>query len=175
MSVSLDAPVRRREWGGVEDRRLPIGMWESQGVITGDATGGSAAVNLVFQPAAAPTLDGNLYSLEQLAIQVSEANARTARVATGNMGNLGGALTYAVDLQPVGGVGVAAMLGRDMDVFRGLFLGSAILTGSRVLLGVTLINTDTVLLIVQAEGYIWGSRSRSVLGGPQRPPAGLYR
>lgn len=172
MSIIVATAVRRREWGGEEDPRLPIGMWFNSLFLAGDATGGFAEVDFVFQFAAAPTRDGNLYNLEQLTIRTNTEVSDFGLLRTEGMGEVDLELAYSVRFNAGPGTGFSG--GTLTELRTPVFLGSQIVQGDTAAFDVAISNVNLRQMRVVAEGYIWGSRSRSVLGGPRRPVGSLY-
>jgi len=173
MSVTATVPVDTREWGGDPDPRLPIASWFRQFSILGDAGGGFMRIIFVFQEAAAPTLDGSMYSLEQLTGILAGVATDDLLVQTNGLGDSSGAQSWIVALLNHASTVTAPVIGRD-SAFRGAFLGSVLAQGIEASLRFSTANINGGILNVTAEGYVWGSRSRSVLGGPKKPLGGLY-
>lgn len=173
MTIILLSTVQQRVWGGGPNARDPIGMWHGGTAQTGDATGGSNVIDFVFQAQGAQAIDPNIYSLEQLSIQKDDALLENIRVRSVVMGDLSGVDGWLVQVGVAGAQGFSAGFGSHM-AFLPVFLSDSLTIGSTTSLEIAANNVDTVNLIVSAQGYIWGSRSRSTPGGPRRPSDGLY-
>lgn len=173
MTTILNLEVVRRVWGGFAGARDPIGHWHQATANTGDATGGSNVINLVFQQQAAPNLDPQIYSVEQVAVQLDAAPFSNVRIRSVVMGDLSGADGYVCGVNAAGSQDFGAIAGSNLT-WLPIFLGSARTQGSTTALEFAMDNVDTQNLIVSAQGYIWGSRSRSAPGGPRRPVGGMY-
>lgn len=174
MSIGAQVEVSRREWGGELNPSHPIGMWMGAGLVQGDASGGTMNLDFVFQLQGAPNLDSQIYSLEQIAIHVEAPTSQTISLRTSVLGELSAADEWAIELRAFTQGGDAAILPRDAGALKGTFMGSATAVGSTTALQVSAVNADGIDLIMSAQGYVWGARSRSVLGGPKRPVDGLY-
>jgi len=172
MSVTAVGIIERREWGGLEDPRMPIGTWFSAGGVAGDASGGVATVTMQFQLFSAQAVSGDQFSLEQMTINNSGGVAENASVQMLNMGDgeQGWAVRLVVTLTPL----LIAALPADIAALKGIFLGGQAAQGADASLRTTVTNTLNAALFVTAEGYIWGSRARSVLGGPRKPAGALW-
>jgi len=174
MAVSDSVGISRAGWGGYNDPSLPIGVWFGRVSVVGNGTGGLSTLSLEFQPAGASTLDSNLYSLEQIA---GFANAAFT-IAAINLG-INPTLSVMGDTGQewsvtVGGPLTADSVGFNQLLPKGLFLGAQVALGYKSGLDIVATNTNAVTHRFTAMGYLWSSRSRSVQGGPQRPPSGLF-
>lgn len=178
MAVIQQIVVESRRYSGWIDPRYPIGYWQAALSVTGDATGGDLAIDLVFQGAEPPFLNSQLYSVERLSVSSSEATSRAAMVLAVNMGgpaNQGFLHRYMFTLQ---GTNFATRSAGRAEQFGGLvpwFLGSQRTAGITASLSIGLGNINGVTYEFEAEGYRWSPRSVLVDGGPQRPPTGLYQ
>lgn len=178
MSVVDQEPVRIRRYNGYLDPRYPLGTWFARGDVTGDATAGSAVVDLVFTNALAPILNSNMYSVEQLSLFDTENVATTYRMDAINFEGptAGFPLIHRYALRLVGeDVGTGGVLLGESLAMLPMFLGAQSQQGTTSALSVRRLNTDTIVTTFEAEGYYWSPRSVLVDGGPQRPPTGLYR
>jgi len=172
MAVNHRLTPSFREWGGESDRRLPIGQWRAAGAVFGNATGGSVTITILFQPSTASARLSNLYSLEQLSMSRAESVTSNAGLRAQNLEDASHGLAYALTLGPIAGTSLAATVLTEKEL--PLFLGGAAASGVDVGLELVSANTNGVLVTVIAEGYYWGARSRSVLGGPRRPEGAVY-
>jgi len=177
MSVIVQEFVQGRRYSGYRDPRYPLGTWFAAGTVTGDGTGGTASVDLVFSPATAPTLNSNLYSIEQLSIRDTENVSTTYRVtATNFVGPRNQTLlhTYGMTLVGEDGAAFGVLAGADL-AFLPIFIGAQSQQGTTASFTAIRNNTTGIVTIFEAQGYFWGPRSVLTDGGPQRPPTGLYR
>jgi len=178
MSVITEQDVEYRGWGGFNDRRLPEGLWMTEGAIVGDASGGVRSVSLVFNPLGAPELS-LAYSLEQIAIVDSDNVTKTGGLETAGMEPLvdNASMDIAIALSVIAnGSGQALLSEGGYETVHGIFLGR-VRRNVVELSGVTfrLANLLNATLTFAAQGYVWGARSWSAPdGGLLRPPRGLY-
>jgi len=176
MSVIGQIVVESRRYSGWVDPRYPIGYWQAALTVTGDATGGSVGVDLVFQGAVPAFLNSQMYSVERLSVLLGADTSRNLRISAINMGgpdNQGFIHQYTVLILNQDSVVGSAIRG-DQLTFLPWFLGSQRARGITTSLSLVSANVDTVAVTFEAEGYRWSPRSVLVDGGPQRPPTGLY-
>lgn len=177
MAVIGQIVVESRRYSGWIDRRYPIGYWQAALLVTGDATGGLLAVDLVFQGGVAAFLNSQMYSVERFAAETNNSTSRTVRISAVNMGgptNLGYSHEYTVILLAQPNLAGAALAPSENNICP-WFLGSQRTAGVTASLSMVAENVDGVSVKFEAEGYRWSPRSVLVDGGPQRPPTGLYR
>lgn len=174
MTVIVQAQVRKRVWGGELGPQYPIATWHRTIAVVGDGSGGRREVDFVFQPSTAPTLDGNIYSLEQLSMTDTDNTSVFATLQTFGMGEVNGEQGWNIGLVAGVSPGFAAIAMRDVEALRGLMLGEQQVQGTTSLLAVYTLEQLNETIRVHAEGYIWGSRSRSTVGGPKRPLESPY-
>jgi len=179
VSIVGQVVVESRRYSGWIDPRYPIGYWQAALSVTGDVTGGTLGIDLVFQPAVGPNfLNSQMYSVERFSISSGGLGSATVvRLRATNMGgpsNLGFQNEYAITLELLGASLGNAGLTRDL-AFLPWFLGSQRSPGTTAALSLATGNVDDVAFRLEAEGYRWSARSVLVDGGPQRPPTGLYR
>jgi len=176
MAVAEDVVVEARRYSGWVDPRFPIGYWMAALTVTGDGTGGSLSVGLVFQGAVPAFLNSQMYSVERFAIRTSDSTSRIVRVTATNMGGPSGQTglehQYTVDVDGQAILGGAVRT--ESLAFLPWFLGSQRNAGTTASLSLIATNTSGVNFQFEAEGYRWSARSVLVDGGPQRPPTGPY-
>lgn len=166
--------MQRRPWGGYDDPALPEGIWVVLAIVTGNGSGGIMQVNIVFQQFEAARLGSEMFSIEQLSCQTSVNVTEQCQVETFNMGPLPSNPKWLLFIED-GGAGVNSSSSRANAIaYNGLFLDGPILPAQTAALSLTVANADPKVMLVSAEGYIWGARSRSLPGGPRQPPNGLY-
>lgn len=169
MTIAADTPIRRRPWPGYADPRLPTGMWVGEAIVTGDASGGLRFARLIFQEALAPQVS-ELWSLEQLSSNDTSNVSRSGTLQAINLDRVVFAQLWGLRWEA--GPSVAAV--RLEQLRMPLMLGGPARGGLTASLDVFLDNVDGGILEMQAQGYIWGARSRSTPGGPQRPQQGFF-
>ena len=177
MAVIGQIVVESRRYSGWLDPRYPIGYWQAALSVTGDATGGALAIDLVFQGATEPRLNSQMYSVERFGIKSNDVADRDMIVAAVNMGgpaNQGFQHTYTVRVDFVTDTGQSSLVPSGLNMLP-WFLGSQRTPAVTASLSLIADNIDPVMITFEAEGYRWSARSVLVDGGPQRPPTGLYR
>ena len=170
MAVVTLTNARRHVWAGDVDPRYPIAMWFAQTVLLGDGSGGTNSITIQLAIAAADVVDANLFSVEVVDLLSSAEAAVAGVIRSTNLADIGmnvGVLISASDA----GVGVASMRNDGGRIRR--FLGHMGQPGLAT--GIVLItpNVTGVQITFEAQGYVWGSRSRSIPGGPKYPPGAL--
>jgi len=176
MAVVGQQVIESRRYSGWTDPRYPIGYWQAALTVAGDASGGSLAIDLVFQTAAPSLLNSQMYSVERIGISTNDAVNRNMQVAPVNMGgplNQGFSAGYTFLMDAITGV-VRSSSRASMFTMLPWFLGQQRQAGTTASLSLIADNLDTILFTFEAEGYRWAPRSVLVDGGPQRPPTGLY-
>lgn len=173
MAVITEFPVVVREFSGFDDPRYPSGYWAAAGVVIGDATGGTMTAQLNYARAT-ELRNSQYYSLEQFQAWRDFENAEVGQLAFSNFQGPSTNRFFGVAFVATA-VGLSLILGGDLLPLQPLWLGRQADPNTSSALALILTNTDTVVVNVRAEGYIWGPRSVAVPGGPQRPPTGLYR
>jgi len=177
MAVVAQVVVESRRYSGWTDPRYPIGYWQAALTVAGDVTGGSLAVDLIFQGAAPPTLNSQMYSVERVGIFINDGTDRVANIGAINMGgpaNQGFIQRYSILLVVQSSGQGEAIRGDQLSILP-WFLGSQRTAGITASLSFVTANVNGPSFTFEAEGYRWGARSVLVDGGPQRPPTGLYQ
>jgi len=177
MALAAQIVVESRRYSGWLDPRYPIGFWQAALAVTGDASGGRIAIDLVFQDALTSRLNSQMYSVERFGIRTDDEVNRDMQISAINMGgptNRGFDHSYAVEVLAIGGTGRAAVRA-EMLGLTPWFLGSQRTPAITASLSLVADNVDTIQYTFEAEGYRWSARSVVVDGGPQRPPTGIYR
>jgi len=176
MSVVADAVVRYYPFPGFEDPSLPAGSWAGVVVILGDASGGTRIGNLDFAPSG-QAISSRMFSMEQVAISDEDNSAGNATINSIAMGKAGDINfdSFFATVAMIGGPTFGTVDARDLEAFKGVFLGRQNRNSVATSLRITKANSDGDNLIFQAEGYWWDSRSLNVRGGPSRPARGMYR
>ena len=176
MSIGTQILVSTRRYSGYLDPRYPLGSWQAVLEATGDASGGTLFIDLMFATSFAAALSSIIWSVEQIALQSTDATPRNFQLRTINMGGPPGssldnqhALITAVD-----GTGGTSLDATDVSPLP-MFVGSQSGIPTTALVGIVGTNVDLQVVHFEAQGYYWGARSILPDGGPQRPPTGLYR
>lgn len=176
MSTTVVKPITLRRWQGSLDPALPIGAWMIAINGTGDASGGDQSIEIAFATSAVTTLNSNIYSLEQISIDQSQAGDDIALLNASNLDReIGLAMDHrwAVELLGTQG-GLGAVRPRDLRAMIGIFLGAQRVIGINASLSIIIDNVLGNVLRAHAQGYYWSPRSILVDGGPQRPPRAMY-
>jgi len=172
VSVLNSLPAEYRRFNGYTDPRYPEGFWFGRVAVTGDATGGVAALTIQFNTDLT-RVSSRIFSLEQLSVFSDETNNRNLSLSVGELGGPTGVqLRGFYQMLMVTFVNGNALFETP---FLPLFLGAQNRVGLASFVAVTGANVDTVVMDFEAQGYWWGPRSILAEGGPQRPPTGLYR
>ena len=175
MSIIEVTDIASRKFSGYEEPQYPSGMWVAHAIVTGNATGGDMTVQINIIPAAS-FRDSQYYSLEQFMATIDVAASQNGRLLMSNL-DLGGSVSGQLYTLPLllNSSGGASLRPSDIQSWLPLFLGQQSSFNSATSLSFSLDNDDGQIVMVQAQGYIWGPRSTAVPGGPQRPPTGLYK
>jgi len=179
MSVFVTTRVDIRPYSGYSDPSLPIAAWISQGTVTGDVTGGSVFITMIFELDETDFRLSQLYNLEQFSMDHDAPSAFAGLMTTRAMDRLSPQRDAAE--QRWGLVGVTdganqAAVGIDALAGLPIWLGSpnedfSVDSGLRF----ETPNVDARVVNVTAQGYVWGPRSVLAEGGPQRPANGFFR
>lgn len=171
MSVLAELASRRRAFPGYQDPRYPLYIWVGQTVVVGDATGGTRVASIILATGLGPKVS-LLWSLEQLSVLDSDNVSKNSDLTFSGMDELLG--TQITKLTIVDGITTASLSPRETPSLP-LYMGAHADQSIAAALTLTTTNVDAAVLVLAAQGYVWGSRSRSIPGGPQRPPTGLFR
>lgn len=167
--------IRYYPFPGYRAPNLPAGMWAGVDAVTGNVSGGTMSVDLIFQPTSQP-ITGRMFSLEQIAVS-SELNSAAAAdlssIALGRASNITFDSLHA-NMPLVAGSALARIAARDLVAIKGWFLGQQNRNSTEARLRFSTANSDGDTMTFQAEGYWWDVRSLNVEGGPQRPATGMY-
>jgi len=170
VSVVTQLEARRRAFPGYDDPRYPLYIWAGQAVVAGDASGGTRSAGIILAPASGPKVS-LLWSLEQISALDTDNNSKDCDIILSGLDELLGNQIYRVTVGAA--VTTAAFTAVSLTMLP-LYMGGHADQGIAATLSLTLVNVDATVLVFQAQGYVWGSRSRSIPGGPQRPPNGLF-
>lgn len=176
MSVAITFRVETRPWRGYDDPSLPEYQWFGQGLLAGDASGGTITVDLLFK-FSGQALNGQLWNVEQLAVSSGEGTLTGCSLITLNLDfltNVRAAALRAWTL-PLTQAITNGDAQTPPDVLpKPLFLGQA--NGAALVAGLRFVvdNAAAGQLNVSASGYVWGPRSVMAPGGIQRPVGALF-
>jgi len=178
MAIVGQIIIESRRYSGWLDPRYPIGFWQGALTLTGDASGGALAIDLLFQQANGGAFrNSQLYSVERFAAETDDESSRDAQIRAVNMGgpdNVGFLQGYRVIIDSVAGTGKSALATEAMNLVP-WFVGAQRTAGVSASVSLVADNANGIAFHFEAEGYRWSPRSVLVDGGPQRPPTGLYR
>lgn len=176
MTVSADVGIRQRTWAGYTDPGLPVGMYRSEQVVTGDVSGGVMLVQFIFR-AEANAVTGRFYNIEQLEVMRAGV-AVNGNLQTFNFERVGPSglvnMEHRLRLELDGGT-FGSSLDMDASVEMPLFLGSPqALADLEAQVNIIFPNTNAVAMAAIIQGYIWEPRSILAEGGLRRPVDSLY-
>jgi len=179
MSVFERTTITRRAYGAYIEENLPSGIWLARGEVTGDGSGGTQDIEILFS-STTQLRTQEIFSLEQLSVFLTSGAAQIAALRTANLdpdiplpGEANAQQQWSLSLV-VAGSGVVALTGADHQGVRGLFLGRQDSPNVNTGVTVQVANVTGIALAVRAQGYIWGPRSVSANQGPRRPVSGVY-
>lgn len=172
MAIGASARSRHLPFMGSDDPSLPDGMWVADVEVTGDASGGDMACNVILTEAG--DIDESYWSLEQFAAQLDQVTGVLFVLKFANQRNYADAASPRTNTIAMGtstGLqGTTGPTGRDqppLPYFIGQ--GPAPATGVQLFIIFAATNTNTVALRIHFWGYRWGPRSLATPTGPQRP------
>lgn len=171
MSVLVELESRRRAFPGYDDPRYPLYIWAGQAVVAGDASGGNRVASIILASSSGPKVS-LLWSLEQLSILDSQNTSQDMDLTLTGLDELLG--TQVMRLQVSQGITTASLRPADYPRLP-FYMGAHAAQSVAAAITLTAANAAATVLVFAAQGYAWGSRSRSIPGGPQRPPTGLFR
>ena len=164
MSVSVDLDVRWRPYPNPSaDPRMPVAIWYIQGGVVGDATGGSAEINIILNPAGT-VRSGQSWSIEvSLPTVALDSADRPFRCNALNLDVLGPGLTNPIQKAffqlcsftnaavsaPRSGVAVG-------DIHPRIYLGTQGAATAPAQLQGMFSNTNLLTFGWYASGYVWG-------------------
>lgn len=182
MTVLAQFRVDTRPYSGYDDPAFPIASWISQGLVIGDASAGSANIDLLFVFAEGLAAITEMYNLEQLHVDTQVPTTEQILMRTQSMDNLApnrpaAEQSWLIPLTSTGANDTVMSLVQASGL--PLWLGSPTIVGGGGNLDSGLRfefqNVNLVVYEVSAQGYMWSTRSILAPGGPQRPPFGLFR
>lgn len=172
--VSVVQAIRRQERGW-DDPGYPIGIWQAEGVVNGDASGGTRAVQINFRSTSGLPR-GLAYSLEQIMAWDTEGTAKTIEFQSVNLdpGFANRTWRYLLGIGAPNSATNTQLDVSDLRILK-LFLGMAIDPTTAAGVSVIAANDDGEVISVIARGYIWEPRSVLQLpGGYRRPVDGMF-
>lgn len=171
MSVLATLEARRRPYNGYDDPSFPLYIWAGQTIVVGDASGGTRVASVELAPASGPKVS-LLWSLEQISVLDTDNNSKNGDLTFTGLDELLGTQVWRLGLGD--GVGTAS-IPFSLYPELPLWAGGHAAQGGQAAITFTLANIDATVMVFTIQGYAWGSRSRSLPGGPQRPPRGIFR
>jgi len=179
VSIFERTTITRRPYGAFLDATLPVGIWLSRGEVTGDTSGGTQDIEILFS-STAQLRTQEIFSLEQLSVFLTSGASQVASIRTVNLdpdiplpGEVNAQQQWSISLVVTGG-GAVVLSGADHVGVRGLFLGRQDAPNGNTGLTIQVGNVNGIILAVRAQGYLWGPRSVSTNQGPRRPESGVY-
>lgn len=172
MSVEADIDVVRLPYNGWVEPALPVGQWQAQGQLSGDASGGFSVINVIFaRVQAAP--NEQLYNIEQMNVRNNGTTTDRGIMNVINMWAVdGGSTTFGIPL-----IAADTSGGLQLDV-SGLnlpiWLSSQQDNVSQAECEFVFDNVNGIVNRITMQGYVWNPRSILAEGGPQRPLGALW-
>jgi len=170
MSIVTSIEARRRAYPGYDEPNFPLWSWAQAVFVVGDASGGNRTASIVFATGAGPKVS-LLWSLEQISAFDTDNNSKNIDLMFEGFDHVVGTSLYRLSLGD--GVQMASIPLQNYPQFP-LWLGGHANQGSPAQINLVAANINAEVLAFNAQGYVWGSRSASIPGGPQRPSRGLY-
>ncbi len=179
LAVAISGASRPRHlpFRGSSNPSLPIGMWEADAEVTGDASGGDMGVSCVLTEAG--QVDDDYYSLESMEFQVDQDTAINVTSHVANMRNLANPAaprTMAIALGVASGIGGRfGPRGSEFSFLPWFFgQGPAVGTGLQLFVKIATVNTLNLAMRGRFWGYRWGARAMDTPTGPVRPPGSVF-
>jgi len=175
VSVGFSERVDIRPYSGYDDPGLPIATWVAQAGRAGNASGGTINLDFLFQEDGTPLIS-ELFSLEQMAIDVSTGSSVGGSMLTINMDTLAPnrQLTdQRWNFNLIAFNNIRAMTLQSANILP-IWLGSPNRAEGDSGIRFFFTNVDLLLYQVVLQGYMWGPRSILAPGGPRRPGGGLF-
>lgn len=174
MSVVASQEIRRRIWRGYDDPGLPVAVWQGRVTVTGDASGGSATLQIELWPEAQPGA-GHFFNLEALEMTDSQGGGDFQLLFINFGMAIAGAFANREWTIPMtfnqGNNGAIAI---NDQLAKPIFLGQPSIPAGRAALSVLATNDDGTVYDFYAEGYVWEPRSVQAQGGLRRPVGSLW-
>lgn len=162
--VASGSPINKG-WEGYDNPSLPIGAWEFDLGVTGDASGGVREVDIVFKESGAP-LSALAYSIEHLSLQDLDNTTQNVSLFTSGFVLLKQLLLSVGTFSPGNFASSNQLIARGIPLFLGQIQPVA---GGGAIVHIQINNDDLELFNVRAEGYTWSQRSILARGGYQKP------
>jgi len=177
MTVIGVGPVQPRMWRGYDDPGLPVGTYISQGLVIGDASGGTMEVEHQFKLAGIPG-SARFYNIEQLNVFSTELLQDSGFMIFVGFEDLP---TINVTVQRwtfalINDGGSFTTMGFGQFPLLPVFIGQS--TPDASVLAAVRLGTPNkgagIILQSVIQGYIWEPRSTQAPGGLRRPLDALY-
>lgn len=176
MSIVFNVHVQQRPWRGYDDPGLPVGMYISQGLVTGDASGGNMILIYNFR-LEGDAASGRFYNLEQMNLFHSGTTALTVGMVATNWDIVGeqGLLNRQWRSRLMENTNSVSPILASEALALPLFLGiTSPVASLAAQLELSVDNVDLTTLVGTIQGYIWEPRSVLSEGGLRRPMDSLY-
>jgi len=170
MTIVTSLAASRRAYPGYDEPNLPLWSWAQEVSVIGDASGGTRTASIIFAPTTGPKVS-LLWSLEQISVFDTDNNSKNLDLMFEGFDQVLGTALYRLNVGD--GVLFASIPLQNYPQFP-LWLGGHRQEGSPAQINLVAANINGTVLAFGAQGYVWGSRSASIPGGPQRPSRGLY-
>jgi len=172
MTIGVAARATHLPFNGPDDPSLPSGIWNADIEVTGDASGGIMAVDVIL--ANSGELIDSFFSLEQVGLQLDQDAGVNNSFFVANQDNLrspGTPISSTFAQQMFTGAGDGRSGPRGGADYLPYFIGKppAAVAGAQMFLRWQATNTDLVAWRGHVWGYVWGPRAISTPTGPRRP------
>ena len=177
MSVAVDVRIDVRPYSGYVEPALPIAAYVGQGVLVGDASGGTMDMSFIYQRNDDAQIS-EMFNLEQIAFDSGIAVGQGVSmrlVAMDSLSQNRPMFGQIWSLQTDGILGEAdSALAISSGSMLPLWFGSPNRDEGDGLVRFTIPNVDFLIIGCTIQGYMWGPRSVLAPGGPQRPIGSLF-
>jgi len=170
VSVTHGVQVKHHVWGGDTDPSYPISTWFAQMVLMGDASGGTSSLLINLARSHSDVLDASFWSVEQIDCYATGNATVVGIIRSTNLADVGMHVGIAMAATPLQ---IGSVSRRDPGGRIRRFLGHMGDPGLGCGISLVTQNTSGIQISFEAQGYQWGSRSRSTPGGPKYPPGAI--
>jgi len=175
VTVSTEVAIQRHIYRGYDDPGLPVGRWFAWVRGTGDVSGGSNRLVVIFHQEGR-NIPSLFYNLEYLELVNSVNSSDAVGVFISNLVPLieGSSLARQLTVSLAANDNDNAAM-RPIDLLpRPIPLGQPTLPDVEAHLAFATDNVDGETLDVYCEGYVWTGRASEAPGGQRRPPDAYY-
>lgn len=176
MTAQFIAHVQQRLWRGYDDPGLPVGMYFTQGAVTGDASGGQMVVSFCFR-AEGDAASTRFYNIEQMEVFHSDSANKTIALQAVNWDRVAsaGLVNRQWHARLINNANGVAAMATDQQFPLPIFLGITSPVPDVVCeINVSTPNINITSFVATMQGYIWEGRSMLSQGGLRRPIDSLY-